>query len=255
MTRPREGHPNAASGARFPVGTAAGMDSDDEGIRQYRFTPPAGSTTILLVRHGESAPEHPDRPFPLRDGHSDPPLAPTGQDQARRVGERLGAEHSSGRRIDAVYVTTLQRTHQTAAPLVSLIQDDLGQGRPTEIADLREVHLGEWEQQFRAKVAAADPIAVEMFTQERWDVIPGAERLEMFSERLRRGITTIAAAHPDGRVVSVVHGGVIGQLLAMATGSSSFSFVGADNGSISELIVLTDGRWRVRRFNDVSHLG
>lgn len=231
------------------------MDAgDEEGIRQYRFTPPAGSTTVLLVRHGESAPEHPDRPFPLRDGHGDPPLAPTGEEQARWVGERLASEHAAGQRIDAVYVTTLQRTHQTAAPLVSLIGADLDGDVPLEVADLREVHLGEWEQQFRANVAAADPIAVEMFTRERWDVIPGAERLEMFSERLRRGITSIASAHPDGRVVSVVHGGVIGQLLAMATGSSSFSFVGADNGSISELIVLADGRWRVRRFNDVAHL-
>lgn len=223
--------------------------NDYEGIRQYRFTPPAGATTILLVRHGESAPEHPDRPFPLKDGHTDPPLAPMGQEQARRVGERLSVEHAAGSPIDAVYVTSLQRTHQTAAPLL----DRLGQ-QPTVVADLREVFLGEWEQQFRARVAALDPIAVEMFTQERWDVIPGAEPGDAFAARLRAGIGSIVSAHPDGRVVAVVHGGVIGQLLAMATGSSPFAFVGADNGSISELVVQPDDRWRLRRFNDVAHL-
>lgn len=224
-------------------------DLPAEGHRQYRFTPPSGATTILLVRHGESAPEHPDRPFALRDGHSDPPLAPTGQEQAVRVGDRLAVEHAAGSPIDAVYVTTLQRTHQTAAPLLSRLDADA-----EVVPELREVFLGEWEQQFRARVAAMDPIAIEMFTQERWDVIPGAEPADAFAARVRTGIESIAAANPDRRVVAVVHGGVIGQVLATATGSSPFAFVGADNGSISELVVQPDGRWRIRRFNDVAHL-
>ena len=86
----------------------------DEGFRQYRFTPPDGATTVLLVRHGESAPAHPDRPFPMVDGHGDPPLDPVGHEQAERLADRLQHE-----RIDAIYVTTLQRTYQTAAPLAS----------------------------------------------------------------------------------------------------------------------------------------
>lgn len=223
--------------------------TDDQGIRQYRFSTPAGATTILLVRHGESAPEHPDRPAPLHEGHSDPPLAPDGLEHARRVGERLGHEHESGARIDALYVTSLQRTRQTAAPLAARIGLD-----PIVVHDLREVFLGEWEQQFRARVAALDPIAVEMFTKERWDVIPGAEPADAFAARVRLGIEAIATSHPDRRVVAVVHGGVIGQVLATATGSSPFAFAGADNGSISELVILADGRWRIRRFNDVAHL-
>jgi probable phosphoglycerate mutase len=227
----------------------------DGGIRQYRFRPPPGATTIVLVRHGESAPEHPDRPFPLRDGHGDPPLAPEGVEQARRVGERLFREHCAGLTIDAVYVTTLQRTHQTAAPLIEMLMRDGGVSiEPNVLADLREVHLGEWEQQFRTKVASGDPIAAAMFAEERWDVIPGAEPGERFAARLRNGVEAIHAAHPDSRVVAVVHGGVIGQLLSMATGSTPFAFVGADNASISEMVVQPDGRWRIRRFNDVAHL-
>lgn len=223
--------------------------ADDEGIRQHRFTPPDGATTIVLVRHGESAPEHPARPFPMRDGHSDPPLALSGVEQSLLVGRRLADEHDAGDRIDAVYVTTLQRTHQTAAPLLERLGTEA-----TVVAELREVFLGEWEQQFRARIAALDPIAVEMFAEERWDVIPGAEPAAAFEERLRSGIETIASAHPDGRVVAVVHGGVIGQVLAMATGSSPFAFVGADNASVNEIVVLPDRRWRVRRFNDIAHL-
>lgn len=224
-------------------------DPPAEGHRQHRFRPPPGSTVVLLVRHGESQPEHPDRPFPKVDGHGDPELAPEGRLQALRVGERLASEHLGGAPIDAIYVTTLRRTHQTAAPLVEAIGI-----RPRVVAELREVYLGEWEGDFRARVNAGDPIFSEVLAQERWDVIPGAEPVEDFEARLRSGIEAIATAHTDGRVVAVVHGGVIGHLLSLATGASGFAFTTADNGSISELVVLPDGTWRVRRFNDTAHL-
>src|SRR5258705_13428589 len=86
-------------------------DSSDEGIRQHRFTTPPGATRVLVVRHGESAAEVPGKPFDLRDGHGDPELHPVGERQAELLADRL--EHEP---IDAIYRTTLRRTHQTAAP-------------------------------------------------------------------------------------------------------------------------------------------
>ena len=80
--------------------------------RQHKFERPPGATEILLVRHGESRPAALDDPFPLVDGQGDPELAEIGRLQADKVGERL--RHLS---IDAVYVTNLCRTQQTAAPL------------------------------------------------------------------------------------------------------------------------------------------
>ncbi len=215
-----------------------------EGFRQHRFAPPPGATTILLVRHGESAPARADEPFPLVDGHGDPPLHPEGHAQAERVAQRLRDEA-----IDAIYVTTLQRTHQTAAPLAKAL------GITPEIEpDLREVFLGEWEGGLlRVKAAAGDPVYARIIAEERWDVIPGAEPAADFEARVVRGTRRIAAAHPDAVVVAVVHGGVIGQLLASASGSRPFAFTGADNGSISEIVVLGD-RMMVRRFNDSAHL-
>jgi probable phosphoglycerate mutase len=47
---------------------------------------------------------------------------------------------------------------------------------------------------------------------------------------------------------------VIGQLCRQATDSRPFAFVHADNGSVSRLVVLPDGRWLLRSFNDISHL-
>ena len=215
-----------------------------EGFRQHRFAAPPGATTVLLVRHGESAPAHPDRPFPMRDGHGDPPLDPVGVRQAELLADRLIHE-----RVDAIYVTSLQRTHQTAAPLAER------RGLDTiEIADLREVFLGEWEGGlFRVRAAEGDPVFRQIWEQERWDVIPGGEPLEEFDERVWRGFQQIVAAHPDQRVMAVAHGGVIGQLLHRVTGSRRFAFSGADNASISE-VVASPERIVLRSYNDVSHL-
>ena len=55
-------------------------------------------------------------------------------------------------------------------------------------------------------------------------------------------------------MVVFTHGGVIGTIMALATGSRRFAFIGADNASITHLVVAAD-RWIVRRFNDTGHLG
>jgi 2,3-bisphosphoglycerate-dependent phosphoglycerate mutase len=215
-----------------------------EGVRQYRFSLPPGATDLLLVRHGESEPAHPERPFPTVDGHADPPLDPRGHLEAERVADRLvGAD------ITAIYVSTLRRTQETAAPLAARLGID-----PVVDPDLREIHLGEWEGGvFPLRMRQWGPMAQRIFSEERWDIIPGAESTASLQARLRAAVSRISAAHPDGRVVVVAHGGVIGTILSLATGSRPFAFVGADNGSVSHLVV-TPETWILRRFNDTGHL-
>lgn len=211
---------------------------------QHKFSAPAGATEILLVRHGESrAAVHGD-PFPLIDGQGDPELAPDGREQAVQVGERL--RHHP---VAAIYVTSLRRTHETAAPLAG----HLGQ-TPIIEPDLREVHLGEWEGGlFRVKVAEGDPIYERMHTEQRWDVIPGAESHDRLRQRVQPALQRIHQKHPDQLVVAVVHGGIVGHVLAEATGSRPFAFNGCDNGSISHIVMIGD-QIMVRRFNDSAHL-
>lgn len=219
-------------------------ESEQEEYRQHRFSLPEGATDLLIVRHGESAPARQDRPAPRVDGHGDPELAPEGREQAERLADRLAHE-----KIDAIYVTTLQRTVQTAAPLAARLGLE-----PVVEPDLREVYLGEWEGfAFRKYVSEGHPIAVKMLTEQRWDVIPGAESNEALAERVKRGLDRIIAAHPGQRVVVVVHGGVIGQCISLATGAPTFSFLGADNASISQIVAMPTP-WVVRRFNDTAHL-
>ena len=120
--------------------------------------------------------------------------------------------------------------------------------------DLREVHLGEWEGGvLRMKAHDNDPLYLQMQAEQRWDVIPGAESWSAVNARITRALARIATAHKDQLVVAVVHGGVVGHILAHATGARPFSFNGADNGSISHIVML-DGRIIVRRFNDATHL-
>lgn len=212
--------------------------------RQNRFQVPPTAADLLLIRHGESEPANPDSPFPLVGGHADPALAPEGHDQARRVGQRLA---QAG--IGAIYVTPLRRTAQTAEPLARALGLT-----PRVEEDLREVHLGEWEGgRYRQMVAERHPVARRMWAEERWDVIPGAERSAAFAARVKGAITRIAERHAGQRVAVFAHGGVIGQILALAAASRPFAFITSDNGSISRLVIDGD-RWVIRGFNDVAHL-
>ena len=212
--------------------------------RQHSYQAPAGATEVLLVRHGESRAASADNPFPLVDGHGDPELHPNGEQQALMVGERLRHET-----IAAIYVSNLRRTQQTAAPLSRHLNL-----QPKIDPDLREVFLGEWEGGvMRIRAAAGDPIFTQMQEQQRWDVIPGGESWDNLNTRLLRGLGRIHAAHPNEKVVAVVHGGVIGHLVAHASGAQPFAFNGADNGSITHLVVHGE-QIKVRSFNDNTHV-
>jgi 2,3-bisphosphoglycerate-dependent phosphoglycerate mutase len=214
------------------------------GYRQNRFALPPGAAELLLIRHGESERATLATPFPMVDGRADPALAPEGHEQAERLADRLGPAG-----ISAIYVSTLRRTALTAAPLAARL------GLTSRVEPgLREVGLGEWEGGlFRIRVAENHPTAQQMWAQESFEVIAGAEPTAEFTARVRDAVSRIAAAHPGQRVAVFTHGGVIGETLAQASGSRPFAFITADNGSISRL-VITPERWIVRGFNDTAHL-
>ncbi|SDN97167.1 histidine phosphatase family protein [Geodermatophilus sp. DSM 45219] len=202
-------------------------------------------TDVLLVRHGEVVHADPEHPHPLlEDGQGDPPLSALGRAQAEAVGRRLRAAG-----LDAVYVTTLRRTLETAQPLI-----DVTGIRPRVEPDLRELHLGEWEDGLvLQRLAQGDPVAARVVAEQRWDLIPGAEPAAALAVRVRAALQRIAAAHPGGRVAVFTHGGVIAQALALATEAPPFAFLSSRNSSLSQL-ALAGERWTVRRFNDTAHL-
>ena len=77
----------------------------------YRRT--AGTTEIVLVRHGSADVAGSDEAV---EGQADAPLTASGHRQAAAVAARLSAAEHAG-----LFVTTMQRTAQTAAPIVRRI--------------------------------------------------------------------------------------------------------------------------------------
>jgi probable phosphoglycerate mutase len=181
----------------------------------------------------------------LVGGHGDPPLDPVGHDQALLVADRLARLP-----LDAIYVSNLQRTAQTAAPLAE--RTGL---TPVVEPDLREVFLGDWEGGvYRIRAVENHPEWQRVQAEQTWDLIPGAEQSRDLGARVGSVVNKIAANHPDGRVAVFAHGGVIGMLAALATGGRMFAFAASDNASITHLVVHGQN-WLLRRFNDTVHLG
>jgi 2,3-bisphosphoglycerate-dependent phosphoglycerate mutase len=212
---------------------------------QRPFSLPPGATEVVLIRHGSAQHSTPDQPLDLIEGQSDPQLTELGRDQALAVAERL-----SSAKTEAIFVTPLRRTLQTAQPLAERLGIE-----PVVLPELREVFLGEWEGQLNHRASTDDSLAREVFAAERWDVIPNAEPMEDFAARVGRGLELLVeAAGPDGTTLAVVHGGVISEACSQVTGSRSFAFLYAENGSLTRLMRLPTGKWALLAFNDTAHL-
>lgn len=181
----------------------------------------------------------------MHEGHGNPPLSPLGLWQADQVGARLKSEP-----ISAIYTSNLVRTQQTAAPLAA------AKGiNPVEVADLREVFLGDAEGGLLRKwMVDEHPIALAVFEKGDWGVIPGAESGDQLRDRCASALSGIAQSHTDELVAVFVHGGVIGSLVAHAYGTNAFAHAGSRHTAITHL-VITPERWIVRSFNDASHMG
>ncbi|CAA9483912.1 MAG: Phosphoglycerate mutase [uncultured Solirubrobacteraceae bacterium] len=220
--------------------------SDPHHYPQRAFSLPPDATEIVLLRHGASAHAVRGESFPLVNGQGDPPLAPEGVEQAADAAERLAREE-----LAAIFVTPLQRTSQTAAPVAAAHGLE-----PTVVPDLVEVHLGEWEGgEYRIRAHEGDPLIRRVIEEEDWALIPGAESMDDVAARARAGIEHIVATVGSGvSALAVLHGGIIGELCRQATGGRPFAFIHADNCSISRIVVFADGRWLLRSFNDISHL-
>jgi broad specificity phosphatase PhoE len=149
-------------------------------------------TTILLVRHGET-----DWNLERRvQGHSDTPLNDTGRAQALALAETL-----EGEEFDAVYASDLARAFDTAQVVAER------RGLPvTPVPGLRERNFGTWE-------GLTDTEIFERFPAAKIGSWGDAETQDEMRERVLGALREIAAAHPNGRVLVVTHGGPVRRLL------------------------------------------
>ncbi len=200
-------------------------------------------TRLIIVRHAES--EH--NLLNKIQGHHDSRLSARGVRQARRLArriKRLKIDKIYSSDLGRAYATTLEVTKHTKLPIV---RDPF----------LREILLGDWEGMTPEEV---DKLYDKGY--QRWlkkpsaCLIPKAEKIGHFRNRVTRRVREIARKNRGKTVLIVTHGGVITALLADWLGAEFDHLLlnlSIDNTSLT-VVDETDTRTRLRQINDVAHL-
>lgn len=197
--------------------------------------------TLTLVRHGATDWNGAGR----WQGWTDTPLSAPGEEQARRLADRL-----TGRTYDAVYSSDLTRAVRTAEltlPVVPIRTDDR----------LRELRFGKYEG------AGTDDVLHDP-EYHGWQLDPwgrpapgGGESLAEVGARLHAWAQEL----PDGHVIAFSHGAAIRALLCVLFGWPTlpvpgyvlpFPYVLAHTGLTR--LTREGGRWTLVTYNDHAHL-
>ena len=138
-------------------------------------------------------------------GWLDPPLAPVGHEQARRLAERL-----AGVQLSAVYSSDLSRAAETARTLTD------GRAAPlTLLSDLKETGHGEWDGLTMREIRERYPREYGSFMerQERF-AAPGGESLDDVTARVSSVASELRRLHgPRENLLIVSHSGTLRALL------------------------------------------
>ena len=196
---------------------------------------------LVVVRHGATA----NNLAAQFTGQLDVPLSPLGERQALALAASLAQE-----RFDTLISSDLQRACATLAPLAEALEQPFGRD-----AALREIGVGIWEGQTGAAVRARYPGDIERWETSETFAPEGGETLADFRARIVDALDRTLSEFPQGSVLWVTHGGVIGMLLCHMLGMSiqrRWQFR-ADNTAIFEFDVGEDYAI-VMRANDTTHL-
>jgi broad specificity phosphatase PhoE len=155
---------------------------------------------LLLLRHGQT---HGNTAGALDTAAPGLDLTELGQRQAEAAARAL-----ADRGIEDIFVSTLRRTRQTAAPLASQLGIE-----PRELDGLREISAGDFEMAADHDAIAGYIGTVADWIDQRYDVrMPGGETGREFLERYDAAVAEIdravaAAGHRSALLVS--HGAAI----------------------------------------------
>ena len=190
---------------------------------------------LVLVRH--ALPEL----VSASSGPADPPLTPTGEKQAARLVDALGAD------VDALYASPLARALATATPLSAATGRE-----PGVVADLREYDSDSAHYVPVHEMARLDPAGWERM---RAGLLPGHVDVPAFTARVGGALEGIVAAHPGrATVVVVAHAGVINVWLAHLLGLDRPLVFPLDYAGITRVLAGRDGRRLVRSVNETAHV-
>lgn len=184
-------------------------------------TPASAARIIVLVRHGSYVAD------PAADPKLGPPLSPIGVAQAHLAGARLAA---LGLHFDALYVSPLQRARDTAAVIAGdfpgrsfKVDDDLAECLPP-------TRRTQMTQGTKPIELAACKTQLDRLFARYFHPASGSEQAELL----------------------VCHGAVIRYLVTRALGVDTTSWLemSVRNGSITQIRVEADGRFKVITVGD-----
>jgi probable phosphoglycerate mutase len=239
---PRELNKHADRLANEAMDRAAGR-APKRRVAPSGWSAPGGpSTSLLLLRHGQTALSV-ERRF---SGHGDPDLTELGREQARAAAQRLA---SSG--AVRVVSSPLRRARDTAAA----VADVLGVGVDVDV-DLVETDFGEWEGLTFTDIRERWPDEVAAWRSDPAVAPPGGESFTAVAARVRRARERLVASAPGQTVVVVSHVTPIKTLLqqALDVGSHVLYRIHLDVASLSATDWWPDGNALVRLVNDTTHL-
>ncbi len=185
--------------------------------------------TVYLARHGET-----DWNLARRwQGSTDIPLNDVGRAQARALAERLRPH-----RIARVHASDLARAHETA----TIVAAELGAAFDGTSARFRERGFGVFEGLTREECEGRWPAEWQAYVDDFRNAPPDAEPAERVIERMRAGVSDLAA---EGPTLVVSHGASIRMLIASLGGPPPAPILNAaifrlrlEGAAIAEIIEL-----------------
>ncbi|MDJ0925273.1 MAG: histidine phosphatase family protein [Acidimicrobiia bacterium] len=193
---------------------------------------------ITFIRHAQTTGNAGGR----WQGHSNSALTELGEDQAARLGVRLG--HID---FDLVVSSDLDRTMATAAVLGQPVEPD---------PRWREPFFGSWEDLTTGEIMAQDPeLVAALFRGEDVAAPGGGERMSAVVERSKQALDDLVSRIGQGRVAVVSHGMALLLLMASILETKRPSPLRLLGNSSTATITFDGDDFSVEAYNDDTHLG
>lgn len=202
------------------------------------------STTLYLIRHGETAGNAEVRYI----GWTDVPLDAKGIVQAQELCYKL-----QGCKIDAIYASPMQRAIATATPIAEALKEKI------QIENgLKEINCGAWETLTAEQVHEKWPEELENWSRHPDKLkIPDGDSFLDVQKRLVSALGAIAKANQGKHVAVVSHMGAIltvGCYLTNTPIRDMWSLGQPGNTSISKIIYDDDLNPQLVSWADESYL-
>ncbi len=154
--------------------------------------------------------------------------------------------------VDAVWSSDLYRARATARAIY------LPKGLELHTdPDLREIHMGDWEDQTWGEVRHFDPAGMSQFNHSdpNWRA-PDGENLADTGSRAEAAVRRIAQSHPGQTVAIFSHGTAIRQILANLKGvvPQDWHTLGHSENTAVTQLTFDGGQFQVVSEGDASHL-